>query len=363
MSTPAPSSPCRSSPHRCSPCRVAPVGSGREARRGGTGRARSRPPMPSRRTWTATSAPRATGRAAPGRCSRPAPTTSAVRSGCPTRKKPAAARHRHRRRARDRRHDRHRAVAPGQACTGSTCLAATSHTPTNHPTTTPPSTSPPTTPPPSTPATPSTGPFVGGSPTLADVMPADIDVDEDCNSNGTPFLDHLSGYYVCTESDGSDDGRHDRLGLRVRHEERLPGRHRAVQQQGQVLRRRAPASTCPPATAVDGYESWYRDGNDDSALGHIECYYSGDHKNKDYAWTDDAERTIIVAEATSSQTFSQLDSWWTHNNTNEAALGPPWPTPSSTRASGTSRPPPSCPAAASPSVRCTSSSPRTPPGR
>ncbi len=204
-------------------------------------------------------------------------------------------------------------------CTGSTCTATDTHTPTNHPTTNQPTTSPPSTPPstPSTPATPSTIPSVGGSPTLADVMPADLTVGTDCTSNGEPFLDHLSGYYVCTESKRSDMAGMTVWGYEFATKSAYQAGIAQFNNKVSFSPTRA-GIKCPPTTGVDGYESWYRDGNDNSSLGHLECYYSGNHKNKDYAWTDDAEYTIIVAEATPSQTFSQLDSWWQHNNVNEA---------------------------------------------
>lgn len=187
-------------------------------------------------------------------------------------------------------------------CKTATCTTRPSSSPL-HPSTQPPSPS----------STPSIVPN-NGVPALADVMPNDIVASEDCDSDGTPFLDHLSTYYACTESAGSTMAGMAVWGYQFATKaDYLAG---VAQYNTKVVFSPTHAGdACPPASS-DGYVTWHRNDNKSVTLGHLECYYTGSHKNKDYAWTDDTEYTIIVAEATANQTFAQLDAWWTHNNNN-----------------------------------------------
>jgi hypothetical protein len=201
------------------------------------------------------------------------------------------------------------ALRDGDSCTGSACVTGSKQTPST--------TAQPSTHVSSQASSPSVAPPAQGPSTLADVMPADLSVDDDCDSDGTPFLDHLSAYYACTESDESTMSGMSVWGYQFATKSAY--RAGIAQFNTKVSFSAASAGTaCPPTSNGDGSVTWHRNDNVDLALGHLECYYSGNHKNKDYAWTDDADFTIMVAEATPSETFAQLHTWWTRNNNNES---------------------------------------------
>jgi hypothetical protein len=159
------------------------------------------------------------------------------------------------------------------------------------------------------------GPVLAGPPvSLAKRLPADITVST-CLTTGNygSFLNArtVAEYYSCTEAVGSTLPNMQVWGYQFTDRESYAAGVNDFN--GFVnFNTATAAAVCPPAQG-DGYATWWRGADGSATLGHVECY-ADQSGQPNYVWTDDVEFTIIVAAATTTQSFADLDKWWRANN-------------------------------------------------
>jgi hypothetical protein len=157
-----------------------------------------------------------------------------------------------------------------------------------------------------------TGP-TQAAPPLAAVMPADIRLPACRTTDDDPFLADVSAYYACQESAAASLPYLQVWGYQFPDQATF---ERGVEAFNAFVKfdPTAAEGKCPPA-ATYGSVEWHTIAAPDVTAGTLECY-SDSSENHYYVWTDDAERTIIVAESSPTQAFADLAAWWHQNNRN-----------------------------------------------
>lgn len=158
------------------------------------------------------------------------------------------------------------------------------------------------------------GPVATGSaPPLASVMPADISLPACRTTDDDPFLTGVSTYFACQEGATAPLPYLQVWGYQFADQTAYI---RGIDAFNAFVKfdPAAAEGKCPPA-ATYGSVGWHTTTAPDVEVGTLECY-SDNSENHYYVWTDDAERTILVAESSPDQTFAELDAWWHRNNRN-----------------------------------------------
>jgi hypothetical protein len=151
------------------------------------------------------------------------------------------------------------------------------------------------------------------SPPLAAVMPADIRLPACRTTDDDPFLANVIAYFACQQPATAQLPYLQVWGYQFADQTTY---ERGVEAFNEFVKF-DPAKAegkCPPA-ATYGSVEWHTSAAPEVAAGTLECY-SDSSENHYYVWTDDAERTILVAESAPTQTFADLDAWWRQNNRN-----------------------------------------------
>jgi hypothetical protein len=158
-----------------------------------------------------------------------------------------------------------------------------------------------------------TGTTQATAPPLAAVMPADIRLPACRTTDDDPFLADVSAYYACQEPAAASLPYLQVWGYQFPDQATF---ERGVEAFNAFVKfdPAAAEGKCPPA-ATYGSVEWHTIAAPDVTAGTLECY-SDSSENHYYVWTDDAERTIIVAESSPTQAFADLDAWWHQNNRN-----------------------------------------------
>jgi hypothetical protein len=153
----------------------------------------------------------------------------------------------------------------------------------------------------------------GSAPPLASVMPADIGLPACRTTDDDPFLTGVSTYFACQEGATAPLPYLQVWGYQFADQTAYV---RGVDAFNAFVKfdPAAAEGKCPPA-ATYGRVGWHTTTAPDVEAGTLECY-SDSSENHYYVWTDDAERTILVAESSPDQTFAELDAWWRQNNRN-----------------------------------------------
>jgi hypothetical protein len=151
------------------------------------------------------------------------------------------------------------------------------------------------------------------APPLASVMPADVRLPTCRTTDDDPFLADVSAYFACAESAAATVPYLQVWGYQFAD----PAAYtRGIDAFNAFVKfdPDAAESQCPPA-ATYGRVDWHTTAAPDVVAGTLECY-SDSSENHYYVWTDDAERTILVAESSPDQAFGDLAAWWRQNNRN-----------------------------------------------
>ena len=151
------------------------------------------------------------------------------------------------------------------------------------------------------------------APPLAAVMPADVNLPSCRTTDDDPFLSDVSAYFACQEPASAQLPYLQVWGYQFADQTTY---ERGVEAFNAFVKFDPDAAEgkCPPA-ATYGSVEWHTIATPDVAAGTLECY-SDSSENHYYVWTDDAERTILVAESAPTQAFADLDAWWHQNNRN-----------------------------------------------
>jgi hypothetical protein len=151
------------------------------------------------------------------------------------------------------------------------------------------------------------------SPPLAAVMPADIRLAACRTTDDDPFLADVSAYFACQQPATAQLPYLQVWGYQFADQTTY---ERGVEAFNAFVKFDPDEAEgkCPPA-ATYGSVEWHTSAAPEVAAGTLECY-SDSSENHYYVWTDDAERTILVAESAPTQTFADLDAWWRQNNRN-----------------------------------------------
>jgi hypothetical protein len=167
---------------------------------------------------------------------------------------------------------------------------------------------------PSTPSQPSgtVAPVAVTAP-LASVMPADVDLRSCKTTDEDPFLSDVSAYFACRQGATAQVPYLQVWGYQFAGDAAY---RRGIDNFNAFVKFDPPSAegVCPPA-ATYGLTPWHTVRAPNLAAGTLECY-SDSAENHYYVWTDDGQRTIIVAESTPDQSFADLDAWWRQNNRN-----------------------------------------------
>lgn len=166
---------------------------------------------------------------------------------------------------------------------------------------------------------PSTPPIVPNDtvPALRTVMPSDVNVTTDCQEGSSlpAGMTNVTVRYTCDEGSSSDlegafvDGY--QFGTEAAFNQGL-----LALNTNNGFSPSDAGDVCPPTGSDDsGYTTWHRNNAPSVVLGNLECYANGKGGHV-YVWTDKSERTIIVIVSTSSQSYSEVESWWESNNNN-----------------------------------------------
>jgi hypothetical protein len=151
------------------------------------------------------------------------------------------------------------------------------------------------------------------APPLAAVMPADVSLPSCRTTDDDPFLSNVSAYFACQEPASARLPYLQVWGYQFADQTTY---ERGVEAFNAFVKFDPDSAEgkCPPA-ATYGSVEWHTIAAPDVAAGTLECY-SDSSENHYYVWTDDAERTILVAESAPTQPFADLDAWWHQNNRN-----------------------------------------------
>lgn len=151
------------------------------------------------------------------------------------------------------------------------------------------------------------------APPLAAVMPADVNLPACSTTDDDPFLSDVSAYFACQEPANARLPYLQVWGYQFADQTTY---ERGVEAFNAFVKfdPNAAEGKCPPA-ATYGSVEWHTIATPDVRAGTLECY-SDSSENHYYVWTDDAERTILVAESAPTQAFADLDAWWRQNNRN-----------------------------------------------
>lgn len=151
------------------------------------------------------------------------------------------------------------------------------------------------------------------APPLAAVMPADVSLPACRTTDDEPFLSDVSAYFACPEPANARLPYLQVWGYQFADQATYV---RGVEAFNAFVKFDPDAAEdkCPPA-ATYGSVKWHSSATPDVAAGILECY-SDSSENHYYVWTDDAERTILVAESAPTHAFADLDTWWRQNNRN-----------------------------------------------
>lgn len=150
-------------------------------------------------------------------------------------------------------------------------------------------------------------------PPLAAVMPADVNLRACRTTDDDPFLSDVSAYFACQEPANARLPYLQVWGYQFAEQAAY---ERGIEAFNAFVKFDPDAAEgkCPPA-ATYGSVEWHTIAAPDAPAGTLECY-SDSSENHYYVWTDDAERTILVAESAPTQAFADLDAWWRQNNRN-----------------------------------------------
>jgi hypothetical protein len=162
-------------------------------------------------------------------------------------------------------------------------------------------------------ATSRTGTTPATAPPLAAVMPADVRLPACRTTDDDPFLTDVSAYFACQEPATAQLPYLQVWGYQFADQ---PTYQRGFEAFNAFVKfdPAAAEGKCPPAATYGSLE-WRTNAKPDVVAGTLECY-SDSSENHYYVWTDDAERTILVAESAPTQAFADLDAWWHQNNRN-----------------------------------------------
>ena len=151
------------------------------------------------------------------------------------------------------------------------------------------------------------------APPLAAVMPADVNLPSCRTTDDDPFLSDVSAYFACQEPASARLPYLQVWGYQFADQTTYK---RGVEAFNAFVKFDPDSAEgkCPPA-ATYGRIEWHTTATPDVVAGTLECY-SDSSENHYYVWTDDAERTILVAESAPTQPFADLDAWWHQNNRN-----------------------------------------------
>ena len=144
-------------------------------------------------------------------------------------------------------------------------------------------------------------------------MPADVSLPSCRTTDDDPFLSDVSAYFACQEPASAQLPYLQVWGYQFADQATY---ERGIEAFNAFVKFDPDAAEgkCPPA-ATYGSVEWHTIAAPDIAAGTLECY-SDSSENHYYVWTDDAERTILVAESAPTQAFADLDAWWRQNNRN-----------------------------------------------
>ncbi len=151
------------------------------------------------------------------------------------------------------------------------------------------------------------------APPLAAVMPADVNLPSCRTTDDDPFLTDVSAYFACQEPASARLPYLQVWGYQFADQTAY---ERGVEAFNAFVKFDPDTAEgkCPPA-ATYGSVEWHTIATPDVVAGTLECY-SDSSENHYYVWTDDTERTILVAESAPTQAFADLDAWWHQNNRN-----------------------------------------------
>jgi len=184
-------------------------------------------------------------------------------------------------------------------------------------------TEPPTTAPPTTEAGTTTQPLFGGNGTsgfvdITQLLPGDVSAGSDCQAIAQSDLpDGLVGETTalsCQDTGNSDNNDPGIPGGNIfgyqfdNSADFISSLQAFNNDEGFSPTASDVGHDCPPASGYDGGQvGWHND----NYQGELECY-TDKVNGPVYIWTIPAQNAIISAVGTSSETASQLDSWWTN---------------------------------------------------